>query len=109
MSITSKVFDTLLLLIANQGQLLTKDEFINSLWPDKIVEEASLTQNIAVLRKIPGDSPGEHQYIVTVPGQGYRFVSPRSRAASYRKTTAACRHLRREHSARAIALRRRTV
>ena len=76
MSITSKVFDTLLLLIANQGQLLTKDEFINSLWPDKIVEEASLTQNIAVLRKIPGDSPGEHQYIVTVPGQGYRFVSP---------------------------------
>ncbi len=44
--ITSMVFDTLLLLIENQGTVLTKDELIKSLWPDKIVEEAGLTQNI---------------------------------------------------------------
>ena len=75
-SITAKVFDTLLLLIENQGNLLTKDELLKRLWPDRIVEEAGLTQNIAVLRKILGESPGENQYIVTVPGRGYRFVSP---------------------------------
>ena len=75
-SITSKVFDTLLLLVENQGKLLTKDELLKRLWPDKIVEEAGLTQNIAVLRKILGESPGDHQYIVTEPGRGYRFVSP---------------------------------
>ena len=75
-SITSKVFDTLLLLIENHGDLLTKDELLKRLWPDRIVEEAGLTQNIAVLRKILGESPGDHQYIVTVPGRGYRFVSP---------------------------------
>ena len=75
-SITSKVFDTLLLLVENRGDLLTKDELLKRLWPDRIVEEAGLTQNIAVLRKILGESPGENQYIVTVPGRGYRFVSP---------------------------------
>ena len=75
-SITAKVFDTLLLLVENHGQLLAKDELLKRLWPDRIVEEASLTQNIAVLRKILGESPGEHQYIVTVPGRGYRFVAP---------------------------------
>ena len=75
-SITSKVFDTLLLLIENHGKLLTKDELLKRLWPDRIVEEASLVQNIAVLRKALQESPGEHQYIVTVPGRGYRFVAP---------------------------------
>ena len=74
--ITSMVFDTLLLLIENQGTVLTKDELIKSLWPDKIVEEAGLTQNIAVLRKTLGESPDEHHYIVTVPGRGYCFVCP---------------------------------
>ena len=75
-SITAKVFDTLLLLVENHGKLLTKDELLKRLWPDRIVEEASLVQNIAVLRKTLGESPGEHQYIVTVPGRGYRFVAP---------------------------------
>ena len=75
-SITAKVFYTLLLLIENHGKLLTKDELLKRLWPDRIVEEASLVQNIAVLRKALQESPGEHQYIVTVPGRGYRFVAP---------------------------------
>ena len=74
--ITSMVFDTLLLLIENQGTVLTKDRLIKSLWPDKFVEEAGLTQNIAVLRKTLGESPDEHHYIVTVPGRGYCFVCP---------------------------------
>lgn len=80
--ITSMVFDTLLLLIENQGTVLTKDELIKSLWPDKIVEEAGLTQNIAVLRKTLGESPDEHHYIVTVPGRGYCFVCPVRKPAS---------------------------
>jgi Tol biopolymer transport system component len=40
-----------------------------------VVEEISLTRNISVLRKVFGEKPGEHAYIVTVPGVGYRFVA----------------------------------
>jgi len=72
--LTSKVFDTLLLLIENRGHLVSKDEFMRSLWPDSFVEEANLPQNISALRKALGESPDEHRYILTVPGQGYRFV-----------------------------------
>jgi TolB-like protein/cytochrome c-type biogenesis protein CcmH/NrfG len=39
------------------------------------VEEGGLTRNISVLRKALGETPDEHRYVVTVPGQGYRFVA----------------------------------
>ena len=47
---------------------------MEAIWPDCIVEENNLTQNISTLRRAFGDSPGAHRYIVTVPGRGYRFV-----------------------------------
>jgi Tol biopolymer transport system component/DNA-binding winged helix-turn-helix (wHTH) protein len=70
-----KAFDTLLLLVENSGELVSKDELLSRLWPDTIVEEGSLTRNIYLLRKALGEGPQEHRYIVTVPGQGYRFVA----------------------------------
>jgi TolB-like protein/tetratricopeptide (TPR) repeat protein len=39
------------------------------------VEEGGLTRNISVLRKVLGEKPDDHQYIVTVPARGYRFVA----------------------------------
>lgn len=74
-SLTPKAFDTLLLLVENGGQLVSKDELMSRLWPDTVVEEGSLTRNVYVLRKVLGEAPQEHKYIVTVPGQGYRFVA----------------------------------
>lgn len=73
--LTPKACELLLLLVENQGQLLTKPELMNRLWPDSFVEEGNLTQTISVLRKALGENPRQHQYIVTVPGQGYRFVA----------------------------------
>jgi DNA-binding winged helix-turn-helix (wHTH) protein/Tfp pilus assembly protein PilF len=70
-----KVFDILLLLIENSGQLLTKDWILNQVWADEFVEENNLTVRIAELRKILGESPGENIYIETVPRYGYRFVA----------------------------------
>ncbi|HXG67949.1 MAG TPA: transcriptional regulator [Blastocatellia bacterium] len=70
-----KVFDTLLLLVANHGQVVSKDRLMEAVWPDTAVEENNLTQNISALRKALGERPNEHRYIVTVPGQGYRFVA----------------------------------
>src|SRR4030095_7393476 len=42
---------------------------------DTVVEEGGLARNISVLRKALGEKPDDHQYIVTAPGQGYRFVA----------------------------------
>ncbi|MBI3949046.1 MAG: tetratricopeptide repeat protein [Acidobacteria bacterium] len=70
-----KVFDTLLVLVENRGRVLDKDELMNTLWPDTIVEEGNLKVNISHLRKALGESATSHQYIVTIPGRGYRFVA----------------------------------
>ena len=40
-----------------------------------VVEENNLNQNISTLRRVLGESPLEHRFIVTEPGRGYRFVA----------------------------------
>jgi TolB-like protein/DNA-binding winged helix-turn-helix (wHTH) protein len=70
-----KVFDTLLALVEAGGQLLTKEQLMQAVWPDTAVEENNLSQNISALRRVFGEQPDDHRYIVTVPGQGYRFVA----------------------------------
>jgi DNA-binding winged helix-turn-helix (wHTH) protein len=71
-----KCFDLLCLLVSSPGQLLEKDGLIRTLWPGTFVEEANLSNLIALLRKALGDSPAAAQYIRTVPKLGYRFVAP---------------------------------
>src|SRR5262245_12796631 len=73
--LTSKSFDTLLVLVGHRGEIVTKDDLIKALWPDTIVEENNLTQQISMLRKALGEKVGEHRYLVTVPGRGYSFVA----------------------------------
>jgi TolB-like protein/DNA-binding winged helix-turn-helix (wHTH) protein len=73
--LTPKVFDTLLLLLKNAGHLVEKETFLNQLWPDAFIEEASLAQNISILRRILGDDGNGNKFIQTVPKRGYRFVA----------------------------------
>ncbi|MBA3515268.1 MAG: PD40 domain-containing protein [Pyrinomonadaceae bacterium] len=70
-----KEFDTLLALVKSNGELLEKDDLMRQVWQSTIVEESNLTTNISHLRKLLGESRGRHDYIVTVPGRGYRFVA----------------------------------
>ena len=72
---TSKAFDTLVVLIANRDRVVTKDELLRSVWPDVEVEEGNLTQQIFLLRKALGENAQQPRYIVTVPGHGYRFTA----------------------------------
>jgi TolB-like protein/DNA-binding winged helix-turn-helix (wHTH) protein len=74
-SLTPKVFDTLLLLVDNAGRLVEKEAFLKHLWPDAFVEESSLAQNISVLRRALGDDGNGNRFIDTVPKRGYRFVA----------------------------------
>jgi DNA-binding winged helix-turn-helix (wHTH) protein/Flp pilus assembly protein TadD len=73
--LTPKVFDTLVLLIANHGQVLEKKELMSAIWPDTAVEENNLNQNVSTLRRIFGETRGENRYIATVPGKGYCFTA----------------------------------
>lgn len=70
-----RVFETLLYLVENHDTVLDKERLMEAVWPDAIVEENNLTQNISTLRRVFGETPGSHHYIVTVPGRGYRFVA----------------------------------
>ena len=49
---------------------------LRRIWPDAVVEESNLTQNVFTLRKTLGDSPEGARFIATVPRRGYRFVAP---------------------------------
>jgi DNA-binding winged helix-turn-helix (wHTH) protein/tetratricopeptide (TPR) repeat protein len=81
--LTPKVFDTLLLLVKRSGEVLDKEALLRSVWPDTMVEENNLNQNISTLRRVFGESRGENRYIATVPGRGYRFM-PEVRTISQR-------------------------
>ena len=75
-SLPPKVTETLLLLLDQAGHVVEKEEILTRVWPDTFVEEASLAQNISLLRKALGQSHEDHTYIETIPRRGYRFVAP---------------------------------
>jgi TolB-like protein/DNA-binding winged helix-turn-helix (wHTH) protein len=70
-----KVFDTLLYLVERPGQLIDKRELMEAIWPHVVVEENNLNQAVSSLRRVLGETPGAHRFIVTEPGRGYRFVA----------------------------------
>jgi len=74
-SLTPKVFETLLALVRSGGHVVEKDELMKLVWPDAFVEEANLARNVWALRKALDDDNGEHRYIETVSKRGYRFIA----------------------------------
>ena len=74
--LTPKAFSLLVILVENAGRLLTKARLKEKLWPDTHVDDSNLTVTIRALRLALGNRDKGSQYIETVPGEGYRFVSP---------------------------------
>jgi TolB-like protein/DNA-binding winged helix-turn-helix (wHTH) protein/Tfp pilus assembly protein PilF len=72
-ALTPKAFDTLLLLVSHHGRLVSKDELLSAVWPDVVVEEATIAQNVFRLRKVLGEDANGSPYIETIPKRGYRF------------------------------------
>lgn len=73
--LTAKAFDVLLYLLEHRDRIVGKDELLAAVWPRRVVEENNLTQAISALRHALGAGAGDHRFIVTVPGRGYRFVA----------------------------------
>lgn len=73
-TLSPKAFETLLVLVQHSERVVLKDDLMKILWPDTFVEESNLSQHIFQLRKALGDKAHDPEYIVTVPGRGYRFA-----------------------------------
>ncbi len=84
--LTPKAFETLALLVRSSGHLVRKEELIERVWRDTIVEEGNLNVIIHTLRKALGDDPRESKYIETVAKCGYRFVADVRKADEHEET-----------------------
>ncbi len=73
-NLSSRAFDTLLMLVRHQGEPLSKDYLLKAVWPGVVVEENNLNQAICCLRKLLGDSKAGPRFIQTIPGRGYCFI-----------------------------------
>jgi TolB-like protein len=61
-------------LVAAKGALVTKDELLRLVWPGLTVEENNLQVQISAVRKALHAGDGAEDYVLTVPGRGYRFI-----------------------------------
>jgi len=77
-----KTWDLLCLLVANPGQLLTKDDIIEAIWAGMAVGDALPGVSIAEIRRVLGDDPRRPTFIETVHGRGFRFVGELRHALS---------------------------
>ena len=75
-ALTPKAVETLVVLAEHAGQVVTREELIERVWPDAFVEPNNLAQNVSTLRRVLGDDTAGRTYIETVPKRGYRFLAP---------------------------------
>jgi len=69
-----RALDILIYLVERPGEIVSKKELIDYVWPDVLVEEGSLRVHIAAIRKALGDGKVGNRYIANVQGRGYSFV-----------------------------------
>lgn len=75
-------------LAAAGGEVVTRDELFERVWPDVIVTDDTLTQSIVELRKAFGDSPRDHRIIKTIPKVGFCLVPPVTLLSAEKETLA---------------------
>ncbi len=71
-----KAVELLFVLLENNNHIVTKEELMNLVWADSFVEEANLSRNVFLLRKVLGEEKnGGEKFIETIPRRGYRFAA----------------------------------
>jgi DNA-binding winged helix-turn-helix (wHTH) protein len=71
-----QVFDLIHLLLTRPGELVSRDELIDSVWGGRIVSDATIDARINAARKALGDDGRAQSIIRTVPRRGIRLVCP---------------------------------
>jgi DNA-binding winged helix-turn-helix (wHTH) protein len=74
-SLGSRALEILIALLDRPGELVTKEELMNLIWPNVFVEPANLTVHISALRRVLRDGRDGNRFIINIPGRGYRFVA----------------------------------
>ena len=74
----SRAMDLLLALLERAGEIVDKHELVAIVWPNAVVDDATLRVHLAALRKVLGDGRDGQRYITTIPGRGYGFLAPLS-------------------------------
>src|ERR1700752_4459390 len=88
-SLRPRAFDLLVALVDRAGQLVTKDELLDQVWPKMVVEEAALHGQVSALRKLLGADA-----ITTVSGRGYQFTLPVTKGGDEADRVSAPKHNR---------------
>jgi DNA-binding winged helix-turn-helix (wHTH) protein len=70
----SRALDILIYLVNRPGEVIAKQELMDHVWSDVIVEEGSLRVHVAAIRKALGDGQFGNRYIANIKGRGYSFV-----------------------------------
>jgi predicted ATPase/DNA-binding winged helix-turn-helix (wHTH) protein len=80
--IRPKAFAILNYLIGRSGQLVTKEELLNAVWPETFVSDAVLKVTVGQLREALEDDPKSPRFIETSHRRGYRFIGQIAKPAA---------------------------
>jgi DNA-binding winged helix-turn-helix (wHTH) protein len=72
----AKTFAVLRYLVTHAGELVTKEDLLNAVWPNTSVSEGAVKICVQELRKALQDDSRRSQFIETVHRRGYRFIAP---------------------------------
>jgi Tol biopolymer transport system component/DNA-binding winged helix-turn-helix (wHTH) protein len=75
-ALTPRVLDLLIVLVKQNGELVSKEKLLTSIWADSFVEEGNISRAVSTLRKNLGAQGNGSDFIETVPKVGYRFIAP---------------------------------
>lgn len=75
-ALTPRVLDLLIILVEREGELVSKEILLSSIWPESFVEESNISRAVSTLRKNLGVQSNGSDFIETVPKLGYRFIAP---------------------------------
>jgi TolB-like protein/Flp pilus assembly protein TadD len=72
--LANRALDILSVLVSARGDVVTKEQLMERVWPGQVVEENNLHVQVSALRKALDYGKGGQSHLVTVPGRGYRLV-----------------------------------
>ena len=75
-AVEPKMMYVLLCLVQQQGEVVSRDMLMDTVWPDVVIVSDTLTRCISELRKIFGDDPNDPRFIETIRKHGYRLLIP---------------------------------
>lgn len=84
-----QVFDLLTLFVTRAGDLVTKDDILDSVWGGRIVSEAAISSRINAVRRAVGDDGSTQAILKTVPRRGFRLAVPVTAAGAEERIPAA--------------------